>query len=271
MSIKKANVGISLSGGGMRGFAHIGALQALWENDVKPEVVSGTSAGAIIGAFYASGMKPERIFELLKRRNVFNTTKIHVPNRGLLGLDGLGDILSEEIPYESIEELPVPLIVTCTNLNTGKVTYFDRGELVPRIIASASIPVIFSPVEIDGEHYCDGGVLDNLPIQPIRSRCERLIGVNISPINPIDSKPNLLDVAIRSFQLIISSKVEDHAGDCDLFIAPSKLRNYSLLESDQADAIYQIGYETMHEALSDTGMDKVKPSSWFQRILDQFQ
>ena len=267
MSTDQYQHGIALSGGGTRGFAHLGALKALEEYGVPIHYVAGTSAGAIVGALYASGMEPEEIHRLIKDRNVFSFTKIRIPRQGFFSLDGLAEFMQEHIEEKNLEELPLPLTVTATNLNKGRVEYFSEGSIFDAVIASASIPVIFSPVRIHDSEYCDGGVYDNLPSQFLRNRCEKVIGVNISPIEPANEKLSLLDIASRSFQLGVNANVVKSISECDLYIEPVDIRKYGLLDTTMADDIFLSGYDAARHKLDSDLENFLKPTNWIERII----
>ena len=132
---KKFKTGLVLSGGGTRGFAHLGAIAALKEQGITPDIISGTSAGAIVGAFIASGKSPEEVHKLLKMGGFFRYTKMHLPVDGLLRLDGLKEVLEKEISYKTVEELPIPLYITVSNLNKGVVEYLNEGPLSETVLA----------------------------------------------------------------------------------------------------------------------------------------
>ena len=164
--------GIVLSGGGARGFAHLGVLLALNEAGIFPDIISGTSAGALIGVLYADGYTPGEIMKLLDANTSFHYIRPTVPKEGLLQISGIIKILRDNLRAKTFEELKLPLIVAATNLNYGRIEYFSAGELLQPVIASASIPVLFKPVLINGCLFVDGGVLDNLPIKPVEEVCE---------------------------------------------------------------------------------------------------
>ncbi len=241
---KKYKVGVVLSGGGARGFAHLGALQAMHENDIYPEVISGVSAGAIAGAFYAYGMSPLDAYELLKKKGVFEYSKLNLPLNGLLSINGLIEEIKENIPCKNIEDLNKPAVFAATNLNQGKINYFDKGTLCDIVGASACIPILFSPVKIGKELYVDGGLFDNLPVSPIREECEKLIGVNISPVNESNDLDSMGDIAARVFQLSVSSTKVHSIPQCDIVVEPMELADYSILNSNVAEEVYEIGYQT---------------------------
>ena len=240
---KLNKTGIVLSGGGVRGIAHLGVLKALNEKGIFPELISGVSAGAIAGVFYADGYNPDEIFEIFNHTSIFHFAKISIPNKGFLSLNKVSKILDEYIRAKNFEDLKIPLYVAASNLNEGKVEYFHQGELINKIIASASIPIIFKPTIINGKTYVDGGIFDNLPISPIRNQCKFLIASHVNPLSKEEIIDSLFDIAVRTFHLAIGSSVQDNSKMCDLFLEPNKLINYSLLKLENAQAIYDIGYD----------------------------
>ena len=130
MQQNKAHFGIALSGGGTRGFAHLGVLQALNEHGIQPDIIAGTSAGAIAGAMYASGIPPKDIHEFLKSKDVMGFTRLHFPRKGLFTFDGLIKLLETNLDVTNIEELPIPFTITATNLNKGCPHYFYSGNII---------------------------------------------------------------------------------------------------------------------------------------------
>jgi len=241
----KYQTGLVLSGGGARGFAHLGIIQALSEKGIKPDVISGVSAGAIVGAFIASGRPPHEVHQLLKNKGLLKYSKIHLPVDGLLRLDGLKEVLAKEIPYARLEELPIPLFVGISNLNEGRVEYHNRGELPLTVLASASIPILFSPVEINGCQYVDGGLFNNIPTKPIENDCHRLIVSNIHPLDKSGKLKNMVQIAVRTFHLSILSKNHEARKKADIFIEPEELSGYEILDIKHADEVFEVGYNAV--------------------------
>jgi len=240
---KKHKYGIALSGGGVRGYAHLGVLKALEEKGIKPGIISGTSAGAIAGAYIASGKSPVEVFELIKKKKLIDFVQVKIPKTGLLNLDKLRKSLSEHIEADKLEDLQIPFIVAVSDIINGKVKYFEEGPLVKIVQASASIPVLFAPVEIDGMLYLDGGLFDNLPVEPISNKCKRVIAVNVSPINKTDKLKNLIQISARTFHLSVNSTIKGVKDKCDLFIEPPELDKFEILDASKADEIFEVGYE----------------------------
>jgi NTE family protein len=256
MSVKQYKTGLVLSGGGARGFAHLGVIQALNEAGIFPDVISGTSAGAIVGALIADGYTPAEIMKIPNSNKWFNYIRLTMPKNGLLHISGVIRILRDNLRAKTFEELKVPLFVTATNLNHGRIEYFSSGELLQPIIASASIPVLFKPVIMNGHCYVDGGVLDNLPIRPIEDKCDFIIGSFVNPTGYEENITNLIQIAERTFLLNVSKEVLDKSKRFNLFIAPQELRNYNILEPEKSEEVFLVGYNATKEKLKEMKMEK---------------
>ena len=240
-------LGIALGGGGARGFAHLGVLQALKEKNVEADIYSGTSAGAIVGALIAAGNEPAKIFKAMKKNSILDFAKLHIPDLGLMRLSKLPRFLNAHIQAEKLEDLNIPLIVAASDMLKGKVAYFDKGPLVACIQASASIPVLFSPVEIDGNVYVDGGLFDNLPYKPLEERCEIVLAVHISPIRPVNSIDSLSKMIARTFELSVNGHIREKRVRNRYVIAPKGVERFDLLDTKAADELYKIGYEHVRD------------------------
>jgi NTE family protein len=252
MSTKKYKTGLVLSGGGARGFAHLGVIQALSEAGIVPDVIAGTSAGALVGVLYADGYSPQEIMSLMNWARKFDFMRPTLPREGLLQISGIMKILKANLRARTFDELKIPLFVTATDLNNGQSVYFSEGELFDPVIASASIPVLFQPVKIDNISYVDGGVLDNLPIKPIEDNCELLIGSFVNPTGYADKVSGLISIAERTFLLSMSKDVIEKAKKFDMFIAPPELRNFGLLDPERSQELFDLGYFATKEKLKET-------------------
>ena len=241
--MKKYKIGLVLSGGAARGLAHAGVLQAIEEEGLRPDIISGVSAGSIVGALYADGYKPAEILEIFLEKSMFSYVKPAIPRLGLLRMTGLEEILNEKLHAKRLEDLKLPLRITTTDIHSGKAVVFSNGELIPIIVASSCIPVMFVPSVINGKTLVDGGVVDNLPIDPIRVHCDFLIGVHVNPIGATLEIDGMIDVAERTFNLSVAAQIEKKIDDFDIFIEPHELKNYGLTDVKKAREIYDIGYK----------------------------
>jgi NTE family protein len=236
------NVGIALGGGGARGFVHLGVLKALEEEGIKPDIIAGVSAGSIVGSFIAAGLRPDEVMKIMKENKFTDYAKVNIPINGLLNLDSLKENLEEYLPEKNFADLELPFYIAVSNLNSGEIEYISEGALIPIIQASSSIPVLFSPVEIDGKSYADGGLLDNLPFKPLQEECDQIIGVNIMPVQEKEEIDNLIKVAMRTFELSVSGNQSEFEENCDLYIEPEGVEEYDILDPEHADELFEIGY-----------------------------
>jgi len=241
--MKTHNLGIVLGGGGARGFAHLGIMEALYEQNIYPDIISGVSAGSIAGVFLADGKSPQDTLEILKQKGLFAYSNITLPKTGLLKLDGLEHELENDISVKNMEDLKIPLIVAVVNLNQGRVEYLSKGPVDKIVLASSSIPVLFAPVEMNGMMYADGGLFDNVPADPLQNLCKKIIAVDISPVQPKEKLDSLIQIATRTLQLSMNATTKGLKDKCDLLIAPEKCSEYEILKASHADELFEVGYE----------------------------
>jgi NTE family protein len=235
--------GIVLSGGGARGFAHIGVLKALNERGIFPDIISAVSAGSIVGALYADGYKPETIFELLSEWDIYKLLRVYKPGFGVLKAMGIRKALSRNLSTDELSELKIPLIISATNFTKATTEYFSSGSIIDAVMASSAVPLVLKPYIIRGNMYVDGGLMNNLPIEPIEGRCDYIIGVNVNPVTEISQFNSFRNYADRVLHLAIRANVNIHIPKFHLYIEPDKLSGYGLFKLSSAKEIYQIGYE----------------------------
>jgi len=242
--MKKYKVGLVLSGGAARGFAHLGVLKALEEKGLKPGIISGVSAGAIAGAFYADGYTPEEILEIYIKQNLFDLVQITIPRTGLFKLSGMKKVLDKYLRAKRLEDLKIPLVVTATSLNKGEAVYLRKGNLADAILASSAVPVLFEVITIDNVEYIDGGITNNLPLAPIAGKCAKLIGVYVNHSGFQENITGIANIAERAFHLAVSNDIEKKKPLFDIYIEPGELANYGFFNLKQGRDLFRIGYDT---------------------------
>jgi len=257
MREEKYKTGLVLSGGGARGFAHLGVLQALNEEDIFPDIISGTSAGALAGALYCDGHTPNEILKIMKLQSKLDYMRPVVPRDGLLQISGVVKLLENNLKAKTFDKLKMPLFVCATDLNNGRSIYISKGELITAVIASSSIPVLFKPVIINKIYYVDGGVLDNLPIKPIQNKCNLLLGSFVNPVGYEESISGLITIAMRVFMLDQTKEMLEKKKYFDLLIAPAELTKFGILEVEKADEIFEMGYKQTKEKLRDPEVQQI--------------
>ena len=255
---RKYQIGYALSGGFIKGFAHLGVMQALLEHDIKPDIISGVSAGALAGVFYADGNEPYRVLDYFSGHKFQDLTKLVIPKVGLFALGEFIDFLKSNLKAQKLEDLKLPLIITATDLDHGRSMHFHKGNIAERVAASCCMPVLFTPVKIGNTHYVDGGLLMNLPVSTIRNECEKVVAVNVSPLMAEKYKMNIVSIAMRSYHFMFRANTFPERDNCDLLIEPYNLEGYSNTELEKAEEIFEQGYNTASEVLDQLIEEKGK-------------
>ena len=237
---------------------HLGVMQALLEHDIKPEIISGVSAGALAGVFYADGNEPHKVLDYFSGHKFQDLTKLVIPKKGLFDLCEFIDFLRTNVKAKNLEDLQLPLIITATDLDHGRMVHFHRGSIAERVAASCCMPVMFAPVNIDGTNYVDGGLMMNLPVSTLRRVCDKVVAVNVSPIMAEDYKMNIVSIAMRSFHFMFRANTFPEREKCDLLIEPYNLYGYSNTELEKAEEIFGQGYNTANEVLNQLLEEKGK-------------
>jgi NTE family protein len=243
-TLNKHKIGIALSGGGTRGVVHIGALKALEENGIYPSIISGTSAGSIVGVMYAHGYTPAEILSIASERSLIWMFSLRLPTSGFVRHTFLRKMLNRYVPEKKFEELAKPLYVAISNLNTGKPEVRSEGELHDVIIASSSIPIMYEPIRL-GEHYfSDGGLLMNLPISPIRSQADLIIAVNLIPRIELSAGDvtTIAGIASRCLNLAAINTIRPEIDLADIVIEPGEIYSYSRFNFTHIKEMHEIGY-----------------------------
>lgn len=244
-------VGLVLSGGGLRGIGHLGAIKALEEHGLKPSILSGCSAGAIIGAFYATGHTVDEMLQIVQRNDLFPATSFRLRASGFVDTRFLSRLFQQYVPHNTFESLALPLYVAATDLLSGKTEYFHTGPLDEALLASSSIPLMFPAARRNDLVYYDGGVLDNLPVQPLLGQCEFLVGVHVNApdtITPEQLTP--MKTLDRVIHLAIGQSVVRNAKKCDLFIEPPDMLRFGMFGKKDLMRIYEYVYAYTSQKLA---------------------
>jgi len=243
-------VGLVLSGGGLRGIGHLGAIKALEEHGYQPSIISGCSMGAIVGAFYAAGYTVEEMLRIIEDNNLFPTTSFRLRTSGFVDNRFLSRLIQKHIPQNTFESLKIPLYVSATNFISGASEYFHSGRLDEALLASSSIPLLFPSVKHNDSVYYDGGILDNLPVKPLLGQCKFLIGVHVNaPDQIVPEKLAPAKILDRITHLAIGQSVAQSAQKCDLFLEPPDMLKFSMFGKKDLMAIYEYVYAYVSQRL----------------------
>lgn len=248
-------LGIALTGGGARGFAHAGALAAIEEAGLKPDVIAGVSAGSVVAALYAAGVRPQEFVDMFSNRSFRDFVNLRPGKGGFFEIGPFKSLLRKHLgKYKNLEELPTPVYLGVTDFDSGEAVEFHTGEIVDRVAASCSIPIVFKPVVIDGVNYVDGGVVRNHPAWIIRDKCKCLIGINVSPMNIGGAVDSFTSVAMRTYTLMAKANQTHDMAMCDINVETSEISHYKTFDLRYIKNVYLSGYMHTRKALRDAGM-----------------
>ncbi|MGP1993039.1 patatin-like phospholipase family protein [Zobellia laminariae] len=249
------NIGLVLSGGGIRGVAHIGAIKALEEHDIFPTHIAGTSAGAVVGALYASGASWSEILHFFKTIPLFRTQNYARSKPGFFDTEKYYENFKEFFPVDDFSALKKPLYVTATDIIRGTLKVFHKGQVIRPVLASATFPGMFTPMKIGDAYYIDGGVLNNFPIEPLKKKCDKIIGSYVNALKKIriEDLKHSYTVVERAYKLKSASESMLKFGECDMIILPEGLSEYGTFDMNSIDAIFDLGYLTTKRILDENG------------------
>lgn len=253
MELESIKYGLVLSGGGVRGVGHAGAIKALEEFGIVAEVVAGSSSGAMVGALYAAGYSPEAILDFYERTPFFTYRKFVYRKAGFLDTSKFYYDFREMLPEDSFEALKKQLFVTATNLYEGRSELFSAGELIMPVLASAAFPMMMTPVKLGESLYADGGIMNNFPIEPVKPLVDKVIGIYVNPIQKVDEAyfKNPLSVANRAYRLTTALASFEKFKDCDMLIEPKGLSTFNTFDVNKLSLIFDIGYRETKEFLQE--------------------
>jgi NTE family protein len=236
-------LGLALSGGGARGIAHLGVLAALDELKLPVSALAGASSGGIVGAFYAAGFAPREVLRLLQATSIPRLTRPVFSRLGLLSLDAVGVLLARHLgPVQRFEDLRLPLTLVATDLEASESVYFTSGDLLLPLLASAAVPIVYRPIAYQGRQLVDGGLLNNLPVEPLLPLGCPVVGVHCNPLHRESPLPTLRRVVERTLQIALSANVASRKGQCALLLEPPQLRQYRPLDFRKAGELFDVGY-----------------------------
>ena len=281
-TIKKPKIGLVLSGGGAKGFAHIGVLKVIEQAGIKIDYIGGTSMGAVVGGLYASGYSATQIDSIFRTINFdnllkdfiprnsknfyekkndelyafvlpFNKLKIGIPDalsKGMYNYNLLSSFTRNVRYIRDFNQLKIPFLCIATNIETGEQVILDKGNLAHAMIASSAFPTLFSPVEMNGMLLVDGGVTNNYPIEEVRKMgADIIIGVDVQDgllsREELKQAPKILSqvTALQSIE-----KMKMNIKDTDIYIKPD-IKNYGLISFDKGLNIIQKGEEAGFEVM----------------------
>ncbi|HWS59954.1 MAG TPA: patatin-like phospholipase family protein [Flavobacterium sp.] len=283
-TIKRPKIGLVLSGGGAKGFAHIGVLKVLEQAGIKIDYIGGTSMGAVVGGLYASGYNASQLDSIVtvtnfdnllidyvprssksfyEKRNdelyalvlPFNNFKIGVPqslSKGMFNYNLFNRLTLHARHVRDFNQLPIPFLCMATDIEIGKQVVLDKGVLAQALIASSALPSVFSPVILDGKMLVDGGVNNNYPIEEIKKLgADIIIGVDVqSGLRDRDQLQDATKILFQITNLQMIEKMETNSKNTDIYIKPD-IKNIGAVSFEKAKEIILRGEEAAFTVYED--------------------
>jgi NTE family protein len=249
---RRPTLGLVLSGGGARGIAHIGVIDALRQHGIEPDFIAGSSSGAIVGALAAAGHSTETMLDFFERASPFRLSMVTVRKAGLLDTAKVVASFREFFPNDAFEALKIPLFLTATDITNARVKIFESGPLILAILASCSLPMVFTPTEIDGRWYVDGGVINNFPIETLRGRCDVVLGHYASPLRALRTSDldGLLAVSERAIEVGMHFASKQKFHECDVMLVCPELNRFGIFDTRHHRQIFELGRRTTLAAMA---------------------
>lgn len=247
---QEVRIGLALGGGFARGIAHLGVLQVLVNHGIPIHYVAGCSAGALVGAMFCSGLDPRLMQRAAQNMNWRSLVRLRLRRDGVLDSSGLERFLHEHIGTPTFADMKVPFLAACTDLITGDEVLVTEGSVAMAVRASAAFPGLFVPVNLGGRTLVDGGMLNNVPVRPVRRMgADVVIAVDLGATRPDAPRPeNMVAILLSALNLLQRPQIDQHLQEADVVIQPD-LCEFGVSELDRQREMVIIGREAAREAL----------------------
>ena len=214
-------IALALGGGAARGFAHIGVIEVLEENGIHPDIVTGTSAGSLVAALYASGHSGKELESIALGMDESALTDWSFPGRGLIRGEALARYVREATGNKPMEQMKISLGIVATDLDTGKPILFRRGDVGTAVRASSAVPAVFQPVKLGVHEYVDGGLTSPVPVRSAREMgADVIIAVDISQLPDGGDTSNALHMLMQTFSIMGRSINELELKEAEIVLRP---------------------------------------------------
>lgn len=244
-------IGLALGGGAARGFAHIGVIQVLEEAGIRPGLVVGTSAGSVVAALYASGQSGRQLESVAQGMDEASLSDWRLPlfKPGILKGEALARFVAKQVQGRTLQDLPLPVGVVATDLQSGEAVLFRHGDTATAVRASSAIPIIFEPVSIGGRDYVDGGLVSAVPVRFARKMgADIVIAVDVSSTPSASASSDMFQMLMQTFNIMAQSLNAYELQQADLVVRPQLAGLPGARFSARAQAI-AAGRRAMLEAL----------------------
>ncbi len=237
-------IALALGGGGAKGFAHIGVIKVLESHGIRPKIITGTSAGSFVGSLYASGMTAYQLQETASALKEADIRDMTLSTQGFIVGQKLQDYVNRQVQQKPIEQFPMRFAAVATELETGQMSLFIKGNAGQAVRASCSIPNIFIPATIAGKRYVDGGLVSPIPVSAARQMgADIVIAVDISARAKPGKSTGILGVFDQTINIMGQHGIDKELAQASVVISPNvggvgaldlNSRQQSILEGERA-------------------------------------
>ena len=246
----EARIGLALGGGAILGAAHIGVLKVFDEEKIPISAISGTSIGAFVAALYAFGVSPGQIEKIALELDWLDISGFAFSRLGLLSNEKMGKKIDEVLGEVQFKDARIPLSIIATDIGRFEKVVLEMGDVARAVMASACVPGIFIPVEIDDHLLVDGGLMENVPISPLKRRgMDKIIGVDLNAGRKYKKPDDLIDVVLNAIDIAIDNATRMQTRIADLLIAP-ELSAYNRADADHVQDLIRGGYTAARRMIS---------------------
>ena len=247
---QQPKLGLALSGGATRGMAHIGVLKVLQEANIRPAFLAGTSIGALVAAFQAFDIPIDEMYDQAKEMSWTSISTFSPSRAGFLSNRVIGEIIERHIGDVNIEDANTPLAIVATDIHNGDKIILRKGNLATAVMASSSIPGIFTPVEIDGRKLVDGFLVENVPVSPLQEMgADVILGVSLSTLREYREPSGMINILMNAFEIAVDENVRMLLKNVDLLITPA-LGDIAIDDEIRLQALFDEGYAAAQEKIT---------------------
>jgi NTE family protein len=247
---QKKNIGLALGGGAVLGAAHIGVLRALEELKIPISFIAGTSIGAFVSAFVAFGKRWDEIEELANELKWLDVSSISLSQFGLLSNKKMGKLFKDTLGDVTFDQAKIPVAMIATDISNGEKVIIKDGEISTAVMASTCVPGVFVPIEREGRLLVDGGVVENVPITPLKEMgADFIIGVDLISKRSSRKPKNIIEVILNTVDFTLMAATKLQTEEANILISPD-LSAYNMVNTDNVKDLIKTGYE---EAINTMG------------------
>lgn len=255
--------GIALGGGAVKGAVHIGILRALLESDLRPDFISGTSIGAMVGTLFAFGKKPDEIADLAKGMDWLDITRTTFSRYGILSNKAVRQIMIDQIGDVKLEDSPIPLAIIAADVASGDRIVLKNGSAADAVMASTCIPGVFVPVEMGDRLLVDGGIVEQTPTSSLQSMgADYVLGIDLSGAQKLQRPGGIIDVILNAIEIAVSQQTRLHTQQADMVISLD-VRQYGRPGEANVTRLVKEGYDAGMKRIDQirSGIEEKEPST----------